>query len=98
MREGRRWRQGEERAYPPFSSLSFHVRCGSLDMDLGSGYDLWESGYNDGEVDLGCGYGMWESSQVKYILWWKTMTVSVTWSVPLSVSVSVSVSLLKDRQ
>ena len=44
------------------------MRCGSLDMDLGSGYDLWESGYNDGEVDLGCGYGLWKSSQVKSIL------------------------------
>ena len=56
-------------------------------MDLGSGYDLWESGYNDGEVDLGCGYGMWESSLVKSMMDDKD---SVGHLVSTNVSISIS--------
>ena len=57
-------------------------------MDLGSGYDLWESGSID-EVDLGCGYGVWESSQVYSMMEDKD---NVGHLVSTNVSISISVS------
>ena len=88
----------EKKGYIPFPSLSFHfldMRCGSLDMDLGSGYDLWESGYNDGEVYLKCGSWVWIwGVGVKSSLFYSMMEDknSVGHLVSTIVSVSISVS------
>ena len=64
-------------------------------MDLGSGYDLWQSGHSDGEVDLGCGSWVWiwgvgvKSSQVYSMMEDKD---NVGHLVSTNVSISISVS------